>query len=216
MEPHSSTLAWKIPWTEEPGRLQSMGSRRVGYDWVTSLSLFTFLHWRRKCSPLQCSCLENPRDGGARWAAIHWVAQSRTRLKRLSSSNRASQVVLVVKNPPANVGDMREDDLIPGSGRSPGGGNGNLLLYSHLENSMDKWAWWATVHGVSKSQIQLSTHEGCCVSFHNKYFIVALICVSLCHMLGVSFHTLICHLYILFSEVALKTFGPFFSQVVFL
>ena len=48
MAPHSSTLAWKIPWTEEPGRLQSMGSLRVGYDWATSLSLFTFMHWRRK------------------------------------------------------------------------------------------------------------------------------------------------------------------------
>ena len=48
MTPHSSTLAWKIPWTEEPGRLQSMGSPRVGYDWATSLSLFTFMHWRRK------------------------------------------------------------------------------------------------------------------------------------------------------------------------
>ena len=65
-------------------------------------------------------------------------SHSQTRLKPLSSSDRASQVALVVKNPPANVGDMREDDLIPGSGRSPGGGNGNLLLYSHLENSMDK------------------------------------------------------------------------------
>ena len=45
---HSSTLAWKIPWTEEPGRLQSTGSRRVRHDWATSLSLFTFMHWRRK------------------------------------------------------------------------------------------------------------------------------------------------------------------------
>ena len=45
---HSSTLAWKIPWTEEPGRLQSMGSLRVRHDWVTSLSLFTLMHWRRK------------------------------------------------------------------------------------------------------------------------------------------------------------------------
>ena len=45
--PHSSTVAWKIPWMEEPGRLQSMGSLRVGHDWVTSLSLFTFMHWRR-------------------------------------------------------------------------------------------------------------------------------------------------------------------------
>ena len=51
MAPHSSTLAWKIPWTEEHGRLQSMGSLRVGHDWATSLSLFTFTHWRRKWQP---------------------------------------------------------------------------------------------------------------------------------------------------------------------
>ena len=51
MAPHSSTLAWKIPRTEEPGGLQSMGSLRVGHDWATSLSLFTFMHWRRKWQP---------------------------------------------------------------------------------------------------------------------------------------------------------------------
>ena len=51
MATHSSTLAWKIPWMEEPGRLQSMGSQRVGHNWVTSLSLFTFMHWRRKWQP---------------------------------------------------------------------------------------------------------------------------------------------------------------------
>ena len=51
MAPHSSTLAWKIPWTEEPGGLQPMGSLRVGHDWATSLSLFTFMHWRRKWQP---------------------------------------------------------------------------------------------------------------------------------------------------------------------
>ena len=49
--PNSSTLAWKIPWAEEPGRLQSMGSLRVGNDWTTSLWLFTFMHWRRKWPP---------------------------------------------------------------------------------------------------------------------------------------------------------------------
>ena len=49
--PHSSTLAWKIPWVEEPGRLQSMGLLRVGHDWATSLSLFTFMHWRMKWQP---------------------------------------------------------------------------------------------------------------------------------------------------------------------
>ena len=51
MAPHSSTLAWKIPWTEEPGRLQSMGSPRVRHDRATSLSLFTLMHWRRKWQP---------------------------------------------------------------------------------------------------------------------------------------------------------------------
>ena len=57
----------------------------VGHDWATSLSLFTFMHWRRKWQPTPVFCLENPRDGGAWWAAIYGVAQSRTRLKRLSS-----------------------------------------------------------------------------------------------------------------------------------
>ena len=118
MATHSSTLAWKVPRMEEPGGLQFMGSRRVRHDWATSLSLFTFMHWRRKwqptpvflpresqgwgslvgcrlwghtesdtterlhfhfslsCigegngNPLQCSCLENPRDGGSWWAAV--------------------------------------------------------------------------------------------------------------------------------------------------
>ena len=51
LAPHSSTLAWKIPWTEEPGRLQSTGSLRVDHNWATSLSLFTFMHWRRKWQP---------------------------------------------------------------------------------------------------------------------------------------------------------------------
>ena len=51
MATHSSTLAWKIPWAEEPGRLQSMGSQRIGHDWATSLSRFTFLQWRRKWQP---------------------------------------------------------------------------------------------------------------------------------------------------------------------
>ena len=88
MAPHSSTLAWKIPWTEEPGRLQSKGSLRVRHDQVTS-----YFHFPLSCigegngNPPQCSCLENPRDGGACWTAVCGVAQSRTRLKRLSSSS---------------------------------------------------------------------------------------------------------------------------------
>ena len=83
---HSSTLAWKIPWMEEPGGLQSMGSLGVGHDWATSLSLIG----EGNGNPLQCSCLENPRDGGAWWAAVYRVTQSRTRLKWLSSSSSSS------------------------------------------------------------------------------------------------------------------------------
>ena len=82
----SSTLAWKIPWTEEPGRLQSMES--LESDTTEQLPF----HFSLSCigkgngNPLQCSCLENPRDWGAWWAAVYGVTQSRTRLKRLSSS----------------------------------------------------------------------------------------------------------------------------------
>ena len=70
MAPQSSTLAWKIPWTEEPGGLQSMGWLGVVHDWATSLSLFTFMLGEGNSNPLQCSCLENLRDGGACWAAM--------------------------------------------------------------------------------------------------------------------------------------------------
>ena len=86
MAPHSSTLAWKIPWMEEPGRLQSMGWLRVRHDWATSLSLSLSSIGEGNGSPLQCSCLEDPRDGGAWWAAVYGVVQSRTWLTRLSSS----------------------------------------------------------------------------------------------------------------------------------
>ena len=65
----------------------------------------------------------------------------------------ASQVALVVKNSPANAGDMRDAGSVPELGRSPGGGNSNPLQYSCLENSMDRGAWCATVHRVAKSQI---------------------------------------------------------------
>ena len=64
---------------------------------------------------------------------------------------RASQVVLVIKNPPANAGDVRDVGSIPGSGGSPGGGHGNPLQFSCLENPMDRETWWDTVHRATKS-----------------------------------------------------------------
>ena len=88
MAHHSSTLAWKIPWMEEPGRLQSMGSLRIRHDWVSSLSFFTFMHWRRKWQPTAVFLPGESRDGGAWSAAIYGVSQSQTRLRWLSCSSR--------------------------------------------------------------------------------------------------------------------------------
>ena len=88
MAPHSITLAWKIPWAVEPGRLQSTGSLRVGHGWATSLSLSLSCIGKGNGNPLQHSCLKNPRDGGAWLAFIYGIAQSPTRLKWLSSSSR--------------------------------------------------------------------------------------------------------------------------------
>src|SRR5574340_1541496 len=96
MAPHSSTLAWKIPWAEEPGRLQSMGSLELD----TSERLH--FHFSLSCigegngNPLPCSCLENPRDGGAWWAAIYGVADRKsTRLN--SSHQKISYAVFCLK-----------------------------------------------------------------------------------------------------------------------
>ena len=88
MAPHSSTLAWKIPWTEEPGRLQTIGLRRVGHDWATSLSLFTFMHWRRRWQPTPVFLPGKSQGQGSLVGCHLWVAQSQTRLKGLSSSSK--------------------------------------------------------------------------------------------------------------------------------
>ena len=107
-------------------------------------------------NPLQYSCLENTMDGGAWWAAVYRVAQSQTRLKRLSSSS--SKTVPdgpVVKNVHASARDARDTVSIPGLERSPGVGNGNPLQYSCLENPRDGGAWWAAVYRVAQSQTRL-------------------------------------------------------------
>ena len=80
MTTHSSTLAWKIPWMEEPGGLQCMGSERVGHDCVTTFFLSIVPFGEENGSPLQYSCLENPMDRGVWWPTVYGVAKSRTRL----------------------------------------------------------------------------------------------------------------------------------------
>ena len=108
MAAHSSVPVWRIPWTEEPSRLQSIGSQRVGDNWMTEHTAYMLLLLG------------------------------------------ASQAALVVKNLPAYAGDVRDVWWIPGSRRSPGGGNGNPLQYFCLENPMDKGSWRATVIGVPR------------------------------------------------------------------
>ena len=75
MAPHSSTLAWKIPWREEPGGLQSMWSRRVGHNWATSLSLFTFMHWRRNWQPTPVFL---PGESQGQGSLVGWRLWGRT------------------------------------------------------------------------------------------------------------------------------------------
>ena len=87
MAPHSSTLAWKIPGLRSLVRLQSMRLLSVRHNWATSFHFSLSCIGEGNGNPLQCSCLENPRDGGVWWTAIYGVSQSRTRLKGLSSSS---------------------------------------------------------------------------------------------------------------------------------
>ena len=139
MASHSNVLAWRIPGTGEPGGLLSMGSHRVGHDWSDLAAAATAL----------TEFIEIP---------LPWEGP----IGLLSSSAWIflTQVALVVKNPPASAGDVRDRGSIPGSGRSSGEEDDNPFQYSCLENPMDRGAWQPTVHGVIKSQTwlkQLST-----------------------------------------------------------
>ena len=131
MAPHSSILAWKIPWTEEPGRLKCMGSLRVRHNWETSLSLFTFMHWRRKWQPTPVFL---PRESQARGslAAIYGVAQSRTRLKWLSSSSIDYYGATI-------TGKWLLILILSGVGKS------NVLMWNEIKCFRGWWCWkfWA-------------------------------------------------------------------------
>ena len=107
---------------------------------------------------LQCSCLENRRDWRAWWAAIYGVSQSRILLKRLSSSSSIHEKSGFPCGSADKESACNAEDLgwIPGLGSSPGDGNGNAFQFSCLENPHGQRSWRATVHGVTKSQTQLS------------------------------------------------------------
>ena len=128
MAPHSSTLAWKIPWTEEPGGLQAMGSLRVGHNWATSLSLFTFMHWRRKWHPTPVFLPGESQGRGSLVGCHLWGCTESDMTERLPFHFFLS---------------------------CTGEGNGNPLQCSYLKNPRDGGAWWAAVSGVSQSWTRL-------------------------------------------------------------
>ena len=156
LAPHSSTLAWKIPWTEEPGRLQFMWSLKS--DMTEQLHF----HFSLSCAGegngnlLQCSCLKNPRDRAAWWAAICGVTQSWTLLKQLSSSS----ILLDGKESACNTGDMC---LILGLGRPPREGNGYtpvLLPESfHGQRSLAGYSPWGCKESDTTEQLMQHTKE---------------------------------------------------------
>ena len=137
---HSSTLAWEIPWTEEPGGLQSMGLWRVHTtEWLHFHFSLSFTG-EGNGNPLQGSCLENPRDGGAWWAAVYGVAQSWTRLKRLSSSSSNQSLnewetrfwersLTWLLRPPGCLAGMLQHRALIGSGHR------QLLCKTHIPSS---------------------------------------------------------------------------------
>ena len=96
MATHFSTLAWKIPWTEEPGRLQSMGSLRVRHDWATSLSLFTFMHWRRKWQPTPVFLPGQSQGQGSLVDCRLW---GRTELDTTEATRQQQQIFLSLAFP---------------------------------------------------------------------------------------------------------------------
>ena len=161
MAPHSSTLAWKIPWTEEPAGLQSMGSLRVGHNWEISLSLFTFMHWRRKWQPTS-GFLPGESMGSHRvghdWSNLAAAAAAnlpqskssllqKTTLPLLQKIQKrrwfAEKTTALTRTQVASL--FRWDFVHPFSKKhvlilTSGEGNGNPLWYSCLENPMDRGA----------------------------------------------------------------------------
>ena len=114
MATHSSTLAWKIPWMEEPGRLQSMGSRRVRHNWVTSLSLFTFMHWRRKRQPTPVFL---PGESQERWGLVACRLWGRTESDTTEATQQQQQHRDFLGSPVANrAPNAGGPGSIPGQG----------------------------------------------------------------------------------------------------
>ena len=171
MAPHSSIPAWKIPWTEEPGRLQSVWSQRIGHNWATSLSQchlwdlsFLTRHWTqapavKALNPNNQTTRELPGDYNfflsERKHKFTWQIITTFNYMKYWNIQKGFLGGSAVKNLPANARDTEDVGSIPRLERSPEEGNGNPLQYSFLENPMDRGAWKAAIHGIANSQTGL-------------------------------------------------------------
>ena len=136
MATHSSTLAWQIPWMEEPGRLQSMGSLGVGHNRATSLSLFIFMYRRRKWQPTLVILSGESQGRGSLvgcrlWGRTESDTTEATQQQQQQAVNKGFPGVSDGKESACSAGDL---GLIPGLAGSPGGGHRNPLQYPCLEN----------------------------------------------------------------------------------
>ena len=158
-----------------PPHLHLLQPKKEKEFWKSKLSFFTlnifFSTIYRENWSILSKLLHRPQSGGALWARVFlntcnspvysWAKAPK------DTRQGASQVALVIKSPPAHAGDAV---LIPGLGRSPGEGNGNPLQYSCLENPMDRGAWWATVHGITKSWTWLKWLSAHAYQVNHWYF----------------------------------------------
>ena len=155
MATHSSILAWRSPWTEEPGRLQSIGLQRVGHDLATKQP--PPVQQERNSNPLQYSCLEYSMNKVRSLAGFSpWVTNSQTTKKLpfiFKSARLHRWFIGKKKNPHDNAGD--DVSLTPRSGRSPGREHGNPLQYSCLDNPVDREAYGLQPMGSQKSWTRL-------------------------------------------------------------
>ena len=136
MAPHSSTLTWRIPWREEPGGLQSMGSQRVRHNWATSLSLFTFMHWRGKWQPTPVFLPGESWGRGSLVGCRLWGPTESDTTEQLNSENLRYPLQF--------------------------GGTPGIVVYLVAQKFKDKscgWSWWEKEREVSMEISSASTRS---------------------------------------------------------